>query len=334
MPLISIGGGSTLVYREFIAGDTPGWPDGQAAVLHKRRTLFVIDLDAVDFAQTVAAVRYAVSDLERVAGTDMTSRFAALGRAQMWNGEKGEFFSTEETTHIVQVERDELARRLVAARYRRVIPRERKASLRTAATVRGRPQNASGPAMIRSAKVDALKTVAAARFPAFMSAILTRLRDWAVAPAGRMRRELPPIAAALYADIRNDVGDDVCTRFLGRGYRYRLPIWPSRAVALDAPGHHTDGSGSRESRGARIGELATQQPEVESDPPTGATDELDVLAAKAGLTAVERDLFFARAAGSSIPAWAQERGRRYRMHLSDAKRAWRGILAKLGAIRG
>jgi hypothetical protein len=332
MPLIFSGGGSTLIYREFAEGEIPDWPDGWGAILQGRPTLIVIDLDAVELVQTAAVVRYFVSDLERIAGIDMTSRFAAVGRAHMWNREKGEFFSPEETTRIVRAEREELAHRVVVARYGQAIPRERKASLHTAATVRGRPQKRTGPTMIRSAKMDALTDVAAARVPAFVAAILTHVRDWAGASVGRLTRELPLFINALHADIRNEVGHEVCVRFLGPGYPFRFPIWPSREIALDAPGRPTDGSGRREPKGARIGELATRQPEIGDDPLSSPSDDLDVLAAKAQMTEVERDLFFARAIGLSIPAWAQARGSLYRMHLSDAKKVWRRIIAKLRAV--
>jgi hypothetical protein len=331
MPLISSGGGSMLAFREFVEGDTPGWPDGHAAILRGRRTLIVIDLDALELARTTALARAVISDLELVAGTDATSRFAAMGRAQAWNQEKGEFFTTAETTRLVEAEREQATRRLVAARYRRAIPRERKASLRTATDVHGRTQNRSGPSVIRSAKVDALKATAANLMPGFLETLSIRARNWAGAPLSRIKRELPPIVDALNADIRDGMGDRVCARFLGRDYRSRFPIWPSRRIALDAPGRTANGAADGEPRSARISELATRQPEVGSDPVTSPTDELEVLATKAGLTEVERDLLFARSKGLSLPSWAQQRGSRYRMHLSDTKNVWRHILAKLRA---
>ncbi len=332
MPLISTGGGTTLVFREFVQGDTPGWPEGLAAILGGRGTLIVIDLDELDLVRAEVLARFVVSDLARVAGCDATSRFAAIGRSQAWNKETGAFFTTEQTTQIVAAEREDIARRLVAARYRRTIPRERKASLRTAADVHGRTQNRSGPSVIRSAKVDALKATAANLMPGFLSTLADRARDWAGAPLSRIKRELLPIVDALNGVIRDAMGHTLCTRFLG-DYRSRLPIWPSRRIALDAPDHRADGSGEGESRSTRMSELAAHQPEIADDPVLSPAEQLEALATKASLTEVERDLLFARSEGLSLPSWAQERGGRYRMHLSDAKQLWRTILAKLRAAR-
>lgn len=175
MRLIAVSNG-TLYFRE---GDERGWPAGPSAFLSGMRSLVVTDLDESKSQFLLACAKTTVGNLSIIAGCDSLSEFASRGQASAFNPKARtnpnakHFLSAEETTLLVQRNRQEMVKRALRTRFRKTIPDDKIGSVRTAVKVRAAASGRTRGAELRAHKGDILRTATSSILPGF----LVRLRN-------------------------------------------------------------------------------------------------------------------------------------------------------------